>query len=130
MILTSSPRFRGPAHATGMGKILLAFGGEQTFRDFVGSYQQFKRFTPRHDRFAGGTETRTRERGRAGLRHLRPGMRPELPLHRGAGKKEARAGSGRAEHFQHPGEIFRRIHAVAAPKLFTAAETIGREILD
>lgn len=46
VILTSSPRFRGPAHATGMGKILLAFGGEQTFRDFVGSYQQFKRFTP------------------------------------------------------------------------------------
>lgn len=45
-ILTSSPRFRGPAHATGMGKVLLAFGGEQTFRDFVGSYQQFKRFTP------------------------------------------------------------------------------------
>jgi DNA-binding IclR family transcriptional regulator len=43
---TSSPRFRGPAHATGMGKILLAFSGEEAFRDFVGPSQCFKRFTP------------------------------------------------------------------------------------
>ncbi len=43
---TSSPRFRAPAHATGMGKILLAFSGEQIFRDFVGPSQRFKRFTP------------------------------------------------------------------------------------
>jgi DNA-binding IclR family transcriptional regulator len=47
VIMTKSPRFRGPAHATGMGKILLAFGGEQAFRDFVGPFQTFKRFTPR-----------------------------------------------------------------------------------
>jgi DNA-binding IclR family transcriptional regulator len=43
---TSSPRFRGPAHATGMGKILLAFRGDEAFRDFVGPSQWFKRFTP------------------------------------------------------------------------------------
>jgi DNA-binding IclR family transcriptional regulator len=43
---TSSPRFRGPAHATGMGKVLLAFGGDDAFRDFVGPAQCFKRFTP------------------------------------------------------------------------------------
>jgi DNA-binding IclR family transcriptional regulator len=43
---TSSPRFRGPAHATGMGKILLAFRGEEAFRDFVGPSRCFKRFTP------------------------------------------------------------------------------------
>ena len=29
-----------------MGKILLAFGGEEAFRHFVGPSQQFKRFTP------------------------------------------------------------------------------------
>ncbi len=46
VLLTPSPRFRGPAHATGTGKVLLAFGGEETFRDFVGSYRHFKRFTP------------------------------------------------------------------------------------
>jgi len=46
-ILTSSPRFRGPAHATGMGKVLLAFGGEQVFRDFVGPFKTFKRITPK-----------------------------------------------------------------------------------
>lgn len=47
LILTSSPRFRGPAHATGMGKILLAFGGDQLFRDFVGPFTTFKRITPK-----------------------------------------------------------------------------------
>ncbi len=44
---TKSPCFRMPGHATGMGKILLAFGGGTAFRDFVGPYQSFKRFTPR-----------------------------------------------------------------------------------
>lgn len=43
---TSSPRFRGPAHATGMGKILLAFGGDAAFRDFAAQFRCFKRFTP------------------------------------------------------------------------------------
>jgi DNA-binding IclR family transcriptional regulator len=44
-IFTSSPRLRGPAHATAMGKILLAFGGEETFAHFVGPMRTFKRFT-------------------------------------------------------------------------------------
>ncbi len=46
IVFTSSPRFRGPAHATGMGKVLLAFSNEKVFRDFVGPYQYLKRLTP------------------------------------------------------------------------------------
>jgi DNA-binding IclR family transcriptional regulator len=45
-VFTSSPRLRGPAHATAMGKILLAFGGEAAFAHFVGPLRRFKRFTP------------------------------------------------------------------------------------
>lgn len=46
IVFTKSPCFRMPVHATGMGKILLAFGGAQAFLDFVGPFQTFKRFTP------------------------------------------------------------------------------------
>src|SRR5215467_9279143 len=45
-VFTSSPRLRGPAHATAMGKILLAWGGEEVFEHFVGCRQMFARFTP------------------------------------------------------------------------------------
>lgn len=45
-IFTPSPCFRAPAHATAMGKVLLAFGGERRFRDFVGPFRRLKRYTP------------------------------------------------------------------------------------
>lgn len=41
-----APRFRIAAHATALGKVLLAFGGEQMVEDFVGLYQNLKRYTP------------------------------------------------------------------------------------
>jgi len=44
-IFTSSPRLRGPAHATAMGKILLAYGGDEAFTHFVGPYRSLKRYT-------------------------------------------------------------------------------------
>jgi DNA-binding IclR family transcriptional regulator len=45
-IFTTSPCFRAPAHATGMGKVLLAFGGEGNFRGFIGLQRRLKRYTP------------------------------------------------------------------------------------
>lgn len=47
VVFTPSPRLRGPAHATAMGKILLAFAEEEAFSHFVGPYRTFPRFTPR-----------------------------------------------------------------------------------
>jgi len=42
---TRTPCFRGPAHATAMGKVLLAFGGGHAFRHYVGPYRVLKRLT-------------------------------------------------------------------------------------
>jgi IclR family KDG regulon transcriptional repressor len=46
VVFTPRPRLRGSAHATAMGKILLAFGGEAVFSHFVGLRRTFTQFTP------------------------------------------------------------------------------------
>ena len=45
-IFTASPRFRAPMHATAMGKVLLASGGEVELSRYVGPLRILKRFTP------------------------------------------------------------------------------------
>jgi DNA-binding IclR family transcriptional regulator len=46
VVFTPSPRLRGPAHATAMGKILLGFGGDGVFAHFAGLSTRFTRLTP------------------------------------------------------------------------------------
>jgi DNA-binding IclR family transcriptional regulator len=46
VIFTSSPRFRAPVHATALGKVLLASGGEIRMNQYLGPLRALKRFTP------------------------------------------------------------------------------------
>jgi len=129
-IFGPSPRFRGPAHATAMGKILLAFGGDEAFREFVGPYRNFKRYTDR----TISTPAALREeldlvlsQGYAISNQERvPGCCCiAVPVRNRFRKTVAALSLSNT-----PEKISEREIPRLLSKLFTSAEIIGREVLD
>lgn len=130
IIFSKTPRLRAPAHATAMGKVLLAFGGEQTFNNFVGPFRNLKRLTShtidkpealRQELYSVAEQgyAISDQEAASGCRCIGVPIRS-----RNRTVVAALSVSGTTARFC-DGEL----HSVLA-KLFTAAEMIGRELLD
>ena len=130
IIFSKTPRLRAAAHATAMGKVLLAFGGEQTFRNFVGPYRNLKRLTPytidKPEVLWQELQSVVEQGYAISDQEAASGCRCiGVPIRsRSRRVVAALSVSGTTEKFS------KQELLPVLGKLFTAAETIGRELLD